>query len=64
MDDRTWIDNSGYPHSTSLRVIERYHRVSQNTLELTVTIDDPARLHEAVDRPTLPRDRSRRCGYF
>ena len=41
MDDRTWVDNSGYPHSTSLRVTERYQRVSQNTLELTVTIDDP-----------------------
>ena len=41
LDDRTWVDNSGYPHSTSLRVIERYQRVSQNTLELTVTIDDP-----------------------
>ena len=41
MDDRTWLDNAGNPHSASLRVEERYHRVNQNTLELTVTIDDP-----------------------
>jgi hypothetical protein len=41
MDDRTWLDNAGNPHSTSLRVEERYHRVNQNIIELTVTIDDP-----------------------
>ena len=41
LDDRTWIDNDGDPHSTVLRVIERYHRVNRNALELTVTIDDP-----------------------
>jgi hypothetical protein len=41
MDDRTWLDNSGNPHGGGLRVVERYHRVSQNVMELTVTIDDP-----------------------
>src|SRR5918996_1026030 len=41
LDDRTWIDNSGYPHSTALKVTERYVRVAQNTLELSVIIDDP-----------------------
>jgi len=40
-DDRTWIDNAGNPHSNSLRVEERYHRVNQRTMELTVTLDDP-----------------------
>jgi hypothetical protein len=40
-DDRTWLDNAGNPHSNSLRVQERYHRVNQRTLELTVTLDDP-----------------------
>ena len=40
-DDRTWIDNSGHPHSSALRVTERYRRVDQNTLELTVILDDP-----------------------
>ena len=32
---------------------ERYHRVNQNTLELTVTIDDPM----IYTRPWISRDR-------
>jgi hypothetical protein len=40
-DDRTWLDNAGNPHSNSLRAEERYHRVNQGTLELTVTLEDP-----------------------
>jgi hypothetical protein len=40
-DERTWIDRAGRPHSGDLRVEERFHRVDQDTLELTVTIDDP-----------------------
>jgi hypothetical protein len=40
-DDRTWLDNAGSPHSNDMKVEERYHRASQNVLELTVTIDDP-----------------------
>ena len=40
LDDRTW-STTGNPHSTALRVRGRYHRVSQNMLELTVMIDDP-----------------------
>ncbi len=41
MDPRTWLDNVGRPHSEALRVEERWHRVNSDTLELTVTIDDP-----------------------
>jgi len=41
VDDRTWIDRRGYPHSADMRVEERYTRVDHNTLEFTVTIDDP-----------------------
>jgi len=40
-DDRTWLDNAGNPHSNSLRVEERYHRVNRQTMELTVTLEDP-----------------------
>ena len=53
LDDRTWIDNDGDPHSTDLRVTERYRRVNQNTLELTVTIDDP----KVYTKPWLVRNR-------
>jgi hypothetical protein len=53
LDDRTWVDNDGDPHSTALRVVERYHRVNQNTLELDVTIDDP----QIYTKPWLVRNR-------
>lgn len=41
VDDKSWIDRRGYPHSVDMKVEERYKRVDHNTLELTVTIDDP-----------------------
>jgi hypothetical protein len=53
LDDRTWLDNSGDPHSTALRVQERYRRVNQTTLELTVVIDDP----QIYTKPWMSRNR-------
>jgi hypothetical protein len=53
MDERTWLDNAGNPHSADLRVEERYRRVNRDTIELTVTIDDPT----AYTKPWTPRDR-------
>lgn len=53
MDERTWLDNAGNPHSPDLRVEERYHRVNNDTLELTVTIDDP----KAYTKPWMPRNK-------
>ena len=41
LDERTWIDRSGRPHSDQLRVEERFHRVDYGTMELTVIINDP-----------------------
>jgi hypothetical protein len=41
LNDKTWIDNVGRPHSDKLRVEERFHRPSREILELTVTINDP-----------------------
>ena len=40
-DERTWVDRAGRPHSGDLRVEERFHRVDHDTLELSMTIDDP-----------------------
>ena len=37
----TWLTHMGHPHSIGLRVEERYTRLDRDTLELTVTIDDP-----------------------
>jgi len=40
-DERTWLDSVGHPHSIDMYVQERYKRVDHNTLEMTMTIDDP-----------------------
>jgi hypothetical protein len=40
-EDRVWLDGSGRPISDKLHVEERFHRVNQDRMELTVTIDDP-----------------------
>jgi len=41
MDESTWIDNTGRPHSDQLSVEEIYHRVDELNMELTLTITDP-----------------------
>ncbi len=41
LDERTWIDNVGRPHSDQLKVEETWHRVNHDLLELTMTITDP-----------------------
>jgi hypothetical protein len=41
LDERTWIDRAGRPHSDQLRVEERFHRADRDHLELSVMIDDP-----------------------
>jgi hypothetical protein len=58
MDPRTWLDNVGRPHSDALKVEERWHRANADTLELTVTIDDPkfyTQPWKAMDRFVLHR---------
>jgi hypothetical protein len=41
MNDKTWLDYQGLPHSEALHVVERYRRVEHGTLQLDLTIDDP-----------------------
>jgi hypothetical protein len=41
-NDRTWLDNSGHPHTEALRMTERYRRPTFGHLELEVTLQDPA----------------------
>jgi hypothetical protein len=41
LDERTWIDNVGRPHSDQLKVTETFHRLNKDILELTLTIEDP-----------------------
>jgi hypothetical protein len=41
VDDVTWLDKAGRPHSDQMVVEERFHRTGKDTMELTITIDDP-----------------------
>src|SRR5713226_4442739 len=41
LNDKTWIDRGGLPHSDQLHVIERIHRPGPDALEIKFTIDDP-----------------------
>ncbi|HLH43719.1 MAG TPA: hypothetical protein VKV74_12070 [Bryobacteraceae bacterium] len=41
LNDKTWLDRAGHPHSDQLHVVERMRRPSQKTLEIAITIDDP-----------------------
>jgi len=41
MNDRTWLDGNGHPHSDALHVIERYSRPEMGRLVIDITIDDP-----------------------
>jgi len=52
-DERTWLDNAGNPHSNDLRVEERWRRISEKRLELTVTLDDPT----AYTKPWVALDK-------
>jgi hypothetical protein len=40
-EDEVWLDGTGRPISDQVRVEERFHRVNQDRMEMTVTIDDP-----------------------
>ena len=41
LNDKTTLDMVGTPHTEALHVVERYHRVAQDRLEVTVRIEDP-----------------------
>lgn len=41
LNDLTWLDRTGIPHSDALRVTERIRRAAQDTLEISFLFDDP-----------------------
>ena len=41
LDDRSWIDRDGHPHTVGAHVQERYTRPDHNNLQVTITLDDP-----------------------
>ena len=41
LNEETWLDNAGHPHSEALRVTERFRRINPATLNIDITINDP-----------------------
>jgi hypothetical protein len=41
VDERTWVDHFGYPHTVDMILEERYRRTAYDVLELSMTITDP-----------------------
>jgi hypothetical protein len=41
LNDKSWLDNVGHPHSDALHTVERFRRVDHDTLRLDLTIEDP-----------------------
>jgi hypothetical protein len=42
MDEKTWVDRRGYPHTVDAHVTETYTRPDHNHLSFVETVDDPA----------------------
>jgi hypothetical protein len=41
LNDRSWLDASGSPHSEALHVVERFKRRDFGHMDVEATIDDP-----------------------
>lgn len=41
-DERSWVDSFGYPHSDQMKLEERYRLRDRDTMELQITLTDPA----------------------
>ena len=52
-DDRTWLGSAGFPHSETMRLEERYQRVDRDTINFTLTINDP----QAYSKPWIATPR-------
>jgi len=56
LNDRTWLDTAGHPHSEALHVTERYEIKDANHIAYEVTVDDPKMYtkpwsnHRMIDR--------------
>ena len=41
VNENTWLDNAGRPHSDAMHLTERYYRVDFGHMDMQLTIDDP-----------------------
>jgi hypothetical protein len=52
-NDRTWLDPEGHPHSTKLRMTERFRRTSFGMIELEVVFTDPGIYEKPIHVKTI-----------
>ena len=43
-NEKTWLDRDGHQHSDQLHVMERFHRVDRDNLQIDITMEDPKAL--------------------
>ena len=48
-NDKTWIDRQGHPHSTEMRLVEKFRRIDADHLQIDFDIRDP----KALAKPWL-----------
>jgi len=53
IDERTWLDRSGYAHSDQVHVTEVFRRIDNLSLEIDITMVDPVALAEPWVAETL-----------
>ena len=41
LNDQSWLDNDGHPHSDQIHLEERFQRVDHDTIEARMTLSDP-----------------------
>jgi len=41
LNEKSWLDPVGHPHSDALHVVERIRRIDRDTLQDDLTFDDP-----------------------
>ena len=41
LNDRTWLDTAGHEHSDQLHLVEKFRKTDNNTIQWTVTFEDP-----------------------
>ena len=49
LNDKTWLDRVGHPHSDKMRVTERFKRVDAKTLQIDLHIVDPIAYTKPID---------------
>jgi hypothetical protein len=43
-NEKTWLDRDGHQHSGELHVVERFHRLDRDNMQIDITMEDPKAL--------------------